>query len=108
MYALGCLIVELMAWKSLADLHSEHTDQGFGGRLEQAESTNGVTKVPSLDELMEKPGVVDDLDDLEHKAGSQVVKAISRCLSMKQVEGTEDAGLEDQMAVVEMLSWCRV
>ncbi|KAG6362211.1 hypothetical protein INS49_010441 [Diaporthe citri] len=105
MYALGCLIVELMAWKSLADLHSEHTDQGFGGRLEQAENTNGVTEVPSLDELMGKQGAV---DDLEHQAGGQVVKAVRRCLGMKQVEGTEDAGLEDQMAVVEMLSWCRV
>lgn len=105
MYALGCLIVELMAWKSLADLHSEHTDQGFGGRLEQAESTNGVTEVPSLDELMRNQGALDYLD---HQAGGQVVKAVRRCLEMKQVEGAEDAGLEDQMAVVEMLSWCRV
>lgn len=105
MYALGCLVVELMAWKSLADLHSEHTDQGFRGKLEQAESTNGVTEVPSLDELMGKQGAV---DDLEHQAGAQVVKAVRRCLGMKQVEGTEDAGLEDQMAVIEMLSWCRV
>lgn len=105
MYALGCLIVELMAWKSLADLHSEHTDQGFGGRLEEAESTNGVTEVPSLDELMRKQSAV---DHLEHQAGGQVVKAVRRCLNMKQVEGAEDAGLEDQMAVVEMLSWCRV
>lgn len=105
MYSLGCLIVELMTWKSLEDLHSEHTEQGFGGRLEQAEKTNGVIEVPSLDELMEKQGAV---DNLEHQAGSQVVKAVRRCLGMKQVEGTEDAGLDDQMAVVEMLSWCRI
>lgn len=105
MYALACLLIELMTWRSLTDLHSEHTDKEFRGRLEQAEKTNGVTEVPSLDELLAKKEAV---DDLEHLAGAQAVKAVRRCLSMKQVEGREDARLEDQMAVVEMLAWCRV
>lgn len=75
MYSLGCLTVELMTWESLEDLHSEHTDQGFGGRLAQAEKTDGVTEVPSLDELMGKQGAV---DNLEHQAGSRVVQAARR------------------------------
>lgn len=105
MYSLGCLIVELMTWQSLVDLHSEHTVQGFRSRLEQAEKVNGVTEVPSLDELMQCHGAV---TDLEHHAGSQVVKAVRICIDIKQVSGSKDAGLEDQMAVVEMLSSCKV
>lgn len=105
MYALACILVELMAWQPLVELHSQHTIDGLRNKLDAAEKANSVTEVPSLMDLLEQPGAS---AVIAHHAGTKVLDAVKKCTDMVRLSGVEDASLKVQAEVMEMLAWCRV
>ncbi|RYP49838.1 hypothetical protein DL768_004530 [Monosporascus sp. mg162] len=105
MYALACLIVELVMWEPLVDVFSLYVTQGLKKSIDIAQSWNEVIKLPSLKDLFEKEDVV---KILRYQAGEAILEVIKTCFSAKKAKEGEDGLLTDQTGVVERLGWYRV
>lgn len=105
MYAIACILVELVAWEPLVKLHSKYTILDLDSNLDAAEKANTVTQVPSLMDLLDK---ADAKAILSHQGGPKVLEAVRRCMAMERLSGMEDASLEVQAHVVDILAWCRI
>ena len=105
LYALACILVELVAWKPLINIFSSHINKELENAIAIAQESNEVMELPSLATLFEKEGVV---DLLKHQAGERTIDAIKVCFSAKEEEKDKKGMLTAQTAVVEKLAWCKL
>ncbi|KAH8647084.1 prion-inhibition and propagation-domain-containing protein [Tricladium varicosporioides] len=105
MYALACVLVELVSWDLLINLHSKYTKKGLVQSLTKAIEANAVLEMPSLEDLL---SVKDALELFCSQGGEKIVEIITCCLTTKEVPADENGLLNTQVAVVEQLSWFRV
>ncbi|PHH73423.1 hypothetical protein CDD82_5487 [Ophiocordyceps australis] len=105
MYALACIIIELVTWQPLVDVFSSHVNENLKEIISIAQESNNVTKLPSLRDLFENEEAV---AAFRYKAGDKVLEVIKTCFSAEKAKEGEEGLLTDQTAVVEGLEWCRV
>jgi hypothetical protein len=73
LYALGCILVELVTWKRLVDVMSDHVSVGLREKISAAVETNEVFDLPALSELFDNREAV---RFLKYQAGETLVEAI--------------------------------
>lgn len=108
MYALGCILAELVFWQRLVDVHAEWTRPDLMATMEAARKTNTTPegwKLPSMVELLENGGAV---AKMAHLAGEKCVRAVRACIFIDRADGEQEASLETAIEVVEVLASCRV
>ncbi|RYP79284.1 hypothetical protein DL770_006731 [Monosporascus sp. CRB-9-2] len=105
MYALACIIVELVMWELLIDVFSSYVTQCLKDIICIAQASNEVIKLPSLKDLFEKE---DAVRIFAYQAGEAILEVVKTCFSAKKAKEGEDGLLTDQTVVVERLGWYRV
>lgn len=105
LYALACVMVELVTWKPLLEVHCENTQKSLRDDLSKAQTLKEAVELPSLQDLV---GEMEAVGYLEHFAGPGVVHVIRRCASLEKAKEGEEALLTEQTVIVEKLAACRV
>ena len=108
MYSLGCVLVELLFWKRLIDIHAEWTCPDVVETIEKAQKTNTMPdgwKPPSMMELLRNS---DAVASMTHMAGEKYFKAVRTCIEIDQMQEGQEASLEEEMEVVDLLGSCYV
>lgn len=105
LYALACIIVELIVWRPVVDIFSSYVNPELESTMRIAQEQNGVMELPSLKDLFEKEDV---MELFEYQAGRKVLEVIKTCYEAKEAKVGEDGLLMDQISIVERLAWCRV
>lgn len=77
MYAMACIIVELVIWKPLVQVFSMYLRRSFEGLLTVARDSNAMIDLPGLKELFDKEAVV---TAFKHQGGEAVFEAVQTCL----------------------------
>ncbi len=72
-YALGCVLVELVAWRPLAVMFETYTTEDLKTNLTRSKESGEVVNLPSLKDLFESEAYV---KLLHYHAGVKVVLAI--------------------------------
>ncbi|KAJ1324508.1 Prion-inhibition and propagation [Microdochium nivale] len=104
-YALGCLLVEVMCWEPLMGMHHRFTRPGLARAIEDAVRGNTVVEIPTVLDLFDNS---DARDSVAHHVGEHMVAIITKCTNMAKSEDGQDASLDVQHATLERLSWWRV
>lgn len=105
LYALACIIVELIVWQPVVDIFSSYVNPELESTMRIAQEQNGVMELPSLKDLFEKEDI---MELFEYQAGRKVLEVIKTCYEAKEAKVGEDGLLMDQISIVERLAWCRV
>jgi len=108
MYALGCLLVELIFWKRLVHIQAEWTGADLVAKLREAAETNKMPedwKLPDMMDLFANEEAVVRMDSL---AGGKFLRAAKACTFIEPAGEGEEASLEDEIDAVEVLKSCRV
>lgn len=104
LYALACIIVELVAWRPLLEIFSSYVNPELENTIRIAQEQNEVMELPSLEDLFKKEEAV---EFFRYQIGDKVLEAIETCFEAKEAKEDEEGLLTNQMAVVEKLAWCR-
>ncbi|KAM7215677.1 Prion-inhibition and propagation domain containing protein [Rhypophila decipiens] len=110
LYAMACVVVELVMWKPLVEIFSEHR-VGTGNAdlkdlIATAQTANEVIELPELRDLFEKNEAA--VGVFEHHAGAAVLEMVRACYSAQKPKEGDEGLLTEQIAAVEKLGWCRV
>ncbi|KAK4209271.1 prion-inhibition and propagation-domain-containing protein [Rhypophila decipiens] len=111
LYAMACVVVELVMWKPLVEIFSEHrVGTGDNADLKDliatAQAANEVIELPELRDLFEKNEAA--VRVFEHHAGPAVLEIVRACYSAQKPEEGDEGLLTEQIAAVEKLGWCRL
>ncbi|KAK7739114.1 hypothetical protein SLS62_011292 [Diatrype stigma] len=105
LYALACIVVELVAWKPLVEIFSSYVNQELKNTIRIAKEQDEVMELPSLGDLF---GKEDAVRLLKYRAGAQVLEVMNTCVEAKEAPEGEEGLLTDQLSIVRMLMGCRV
>ncbi|KAI0445150.1 prion-inhibition and propagation-domain-containing protein [Xylaria telfairii] len=105
MYAMACIFVEIVMWEPLVDIFSFYTTQGLRDIISIAQASNEIIKLPSLETLLQND---DAARMLAYRSGETVLEVIKTCSLAEKAKEGEEGLLEDQIAAVNKLAWCRI
>ncbi|KXJ86844.1 hypothetical protein Micbo1qcDRAFT_167917 [Microdochium bolleyi] len=105
MYALGCLLAEIMCWESLMVLHHKFIKQNLSLDIKEAVRLNTVIEIPTMWDLLDNEEV---RCYIAHQAGENMVALMTMCVKMAKCEDGQDASLDVQNMALEKLSWWRM
>ncbi|KAM7189691.1 Prion-inhibition and propagation domain containing protein [Rhypophila sp. PSN 637] len=110
LYAMACVVVELVMWKPLVEIFSEHRvrtgNADWKDLIATAQAANVFIEFPELSDLFEKNEAA--VGVFEHHAGAAVLEMVRACYSSQKPKKGDEGLLTEQMAAVEKLGWCGV
>lgn len=107
LYAMACVIVELVMWKPLVDVFATYLTENLKDVIAIAKASGEVIELPTLAELFES-GSGDAAKAFRYQAGDVVYEVVRMCFSAEKAKPGDEASLTDQSAVVERLAWCQI
>jgi hypothetical protein len=105
MYAMACIIVELVMWKPLVDVFSTYLSESLKDLIAIAQASNEIVELPELKDLFEKEEAE---RAFKHQAGDAVLEVVKMCFLAERAKEGEEALLTDQTTAVDKLVWCRL
>ncbi|KAI0811869.1 prion-inhibition and propagation-domain-containing protein [Xylaria sp. FL0064] len=105
MYAMACIFVELVMWKPLVQVFSSYNTAGLEATISNAQASNEVIELPSLQELFQKD---DAFKAIVYQSGETIFEVIRTCFSAEKAKEGDEGLLEDQTAVINRLECCRI
>ncbi|KAI1112334.1 prion-inhibition and propagation-domain-containing protein [Nemania sp. NC0429] len=105
MYAMACIFVELVMWEPLIGIFSSYVTQGLKDIISISQASNEIIELPSLERLLQND---DAVRVLEYQSGETVLEVIRTCSSLEKAKQGDEGLLEDEIAAVGKLAWCRV
>lgn len=105
LYALGCVLVELLCWEPLLNVYEKWTTRGLSASIAKARTSDTAVELPSLLDLLSNKAAI---EYMKHQVGDHMVDIISTCATAKKAENGLETSVETQAAVVEKLLWCRL
>ncbi|KAI0479701.1 prion-inhibition and propagation-domain-containing protein [Xylaria cf. heliscus] len=105
MYAMACILVELVMWEPLVGIFSSYVTQGLKDIISIAQASNEIIELPSLERLLQND---DAVRILAYRSGETVLEVIRTCSSAEKAKPGDEGLLEDQIAAVNKLAWCQI
>ncbi|KAK4182443.1 prion-inhibition and propagation-domain-containing protein [Podospora australis] len=105
LYAMACVIVELVFWKPLVEVFAVYVTENLKELISIAQSQNEVIELPDLKELFEKEEVA---KVFRYHAGDVLLDVVKLCFEAPKAKEGDEGLLSEQTTVVERLGWCKV
>ncbi|KAI1421145.1 prion-inhibition and propagation-domain-containing protein [Xylaria sp. FL1777] len=105
MYAMACIFIELVMWKPLVDIFSLYVTEGLGDIISNAQASNEIVSLPSLEDLFQKD---DAVKTFVYHSGDTIFEVVSTSFSAEKAKEGDEGLLQNQTLVVDRLGWCRI
>ncbi|KAK8078708.1 hypothetical protein PG994_002515 [Apiospora phragmitis] len=104
MYALGCMLLEIMCWEPLLSMHHRFTMPDLALGIKEEVLKNKVIEIPTVWDLFSSG---EAMSFARHQVGGYMVETMSMCAKTPKADG-QDASMDVQHNVLEKLLWWRV
>jgi hypothetical protein len=110
LYALGCVLIELVTWKPLVEVFSSAERVDWKRRLDEAQAAKQSLPLPSMVESAYGPIVqrAPVRREIEHTTGRLFYEAIALCFEAEGASEGDEISMTRQTRIVETLKACRV
>ena len=105
LYALACLLTELALWEPLTRTFSRITEKDWEAAIRVAEAEEKTLELPSLLQTAKSTAFQ---QEVLHRAGPKYFEAIECCLHAAQDGPADEASLDAEKNVVDILRRCEV
>ncbi|KAK3984166.1 hypothetical protein QBC44DRAFT_389124 [Cladorrhinum sp. PSN332] len=105
LYAMACIIVELVMWRPLIDVFSTYLKADLKEVIALAQASNEVIELPTLKELFDQE---DMARAFKCQAGDAILEVVKICYAAEKAKEGDEGLLTDQTIVLEKLGWLRV
>ncbi|KAK1760329.1 prion-inhibition and propagation-domain-containing protein [Echria macrotheca] len=105
LYAVACVVIELVMWSPLADVFAEYLTANLREVIDIAKASGEVIELPTLGQLFENEEAT---RALRYQAGDAVFEVIKMCYTAERRDQEDETSLAVQNAAVDKLAWCRI